>query len=147
MATCSGIHPPPDSPLPVWSGGCRPTPNAASPRNNRSSLTQTPRQQGRPSTPATPPLQMLLSPHFLFFLLLSQACCYGLYRHTSGLFSLLYLITFLAGQQCTPKADRLQQRRGESWPLMFLSLLQSQSSVSVQHLLLCLATVWIRQPM
>lgn len=121
--------------------------NATSARNNKTSLTQTPRQQGRHSTPSHDPCRCCFLHTSLFFLLLSQSRCYDLYRHTSGLFLVLDMITIQAGQQCTPTAERLQQCRGNSWPLMFLSLLQSQSSVSVQHLLLCLATVWIRQPM
>lgn len=75
--------------------------------------------------------------HAIMPFITAYLCCYWLCP-------VFYVVTNLAGQQCTP---RLNACNSAATHHMFLSLLQSQSWVSAQHLLLCLPTVWMHQGM
>lgn len=108
------------------------------PRNNRRSLTQIPWSQGTSSLNANadatfcvPSFSPCLS-HTALTFITTQLCSFWVF-----VWWLFWLASRAPCLQCCCT----------SWALTFLSLLQSQSSVSVQHLLLCLATVWMRQQM
>lgn len=138
-ATCSGIHHLAHRPLPGWWGVSGPSTGAEKEGNATSgSLRQIPWSQGTSSFNATadatfcvPSFSPCLS-HTALTFTTTQLCSFWVV-----LWWLFWLASSASCLQCCCT----------SWALTLLSLLQSQSSVSVQHLLLCLATVWMRQQM
>lgn len=136
-ATCTGIHHLAHRSLPEWWGVSGPSTGVEG-NATSGSLTLIPWSQGTSSFNATAdatfrvPFSSPCLSHTALTFITTQLCSFWVF-----IWWLFWLASSAPCLQCCCT----------SWALTFLSLLQSQSSVSVQHLLLCLVTVWMRQQM